>query len=554
VKGVHTRLDDLIHQIKADQIQRQHHKIDEALAITIFNSNIPGEEQSSTGLNGQFIHSQLLIDCLIRMKSSSNEKQELITFCKQQYKDNPTELQIVKEFKRNYSPDRSLWWYTRQSFLYRLLNKALRVQNIDLLYLFRFFIRDLRKKLDKNKCSSPIHVYRAQRMSKEEIQMLKKSVGEYILMNSFLSTSLNRQQARSFLLSTDPSDDVEQVFFEIDADPRLDNIKPFRNITSSSYFPGEEEVLFMVGTIFRLVQMKRDSDGIWSIRMMLCSENDHQLQSLFQHMKNELGAGETNLLHFGDVLRKMGKLDDAEKYYRRYLDQLSADHPDISSCYHALGSVTDDKGDYDSSLKWHNKSLEINMRTLKSDHPNIANTHYGIANVHRNKGDYALALESYEKALMIWKKAHGEDHPLVATCLNNMGIVYDMQKEYSKALEFYRKALTIRQKHLPADHSDLGASHNNIGVIHDCLGHYDQALEHYNSSLRIKSKSLPPQHPSIAMTLENIGLVYEQKRDFQQALSYFDKAAKIYRHSLSSIHPYVIQIEESIKRVSSKLK
>jgi tetratricopeptide (TPR) repeat protein len=56
------------------------------------------------------------------------------------------------------------------------------------------------------------------------------------------------------------------------------------------------------------------------------------------------------------------------------------------------------------------------------------------------------------------------------------------------------------------------------------------------------------------MTLENIGLIYEQKRDFEQALFYFDKAAKIYRYSLSSTHPYVIQIEESIKRVSSKLK
>jgi len=551
---VHVRLDDLIHQIKADQTQRQHHKTDEALAISIFNSNVQGEEQSSTGLNGQFIHSQLLIDCLIRMESSSNENQELINFCKQQYKDNPTELQIVKEFERDYSSNRSLWWYTRQSFLYRLLNKALRVQNIDLLYLFRFFIRDLGKELENNKCSSLLRVYRAQRMSKEEIGMLKKCVGEYISMNSFLSTSLNRQQARSFLFSADTSDDVEQVFFEIDADPRLDNIKPFRNITSSSYFPDEEEVLFMVGTIFRLVKMKRESDGIWNIRMMLCSENDHQLKSLFQHMKNELGAGETTLLRFGDVLRKMGKLDDAEKYYYCYLGQLSSDHPDISLCYHALGRVASEKGDYDSSLKWHNKSLEINMRTLKSDHPNIAYTHNSIGEVHRKKGNYALALESYEKALMIWKKAHGEDHPFVATCLNNMGIVYDMQKEYSKALEFYQKALTIRQKHLPADHSDLAASHNNIGVIHDCLGHYDQALEHYNSSLKIKSKSLPPQHPSTAMTLENIGLMYEHKRDFQQALFYFDKAAKIYRHSLPSTHPYVIETDQAIKRVSLKLK
>ena len=170
----------------------------------------------------------------------------------------------------------------------------------------------------------------------------------------------------------------------------------------------------MIGSIFRLVEMKRDVDGIWNIRMILCSENDHQLQSLFQHMKKELGDGDTNLSSFGHVLRDMGKLDDAEKYYHRYLNQLSDDHPDISVCYHALGMVADAKGDYDASLKWYNKSLEIDMRTLKSDHPNIATSHNSIAIVHHKKGDYAHALESYEKALMIWKKAYGEDHPHVA--------------------------------------------------------------------------------------------------------------------------------------------
>ena len=50
----------------------------------------------------------------------------------------------------------------------------------------------------------------------------------------------------------DSSDNIEQVLFEIDADPQLDNIKPFSNITSFSYFPNEEEVLFMIGSIFRL--------------------------------------------------------------------------------------------------------------------------------------------------------------------------------------------------------------------------------------------------------------------------------------------------------------
>ncbi len=550
------RLDELIHKIQADQNQRQQHRADETLAISIFKSSVHSQEQSSTGLNGQLIHSQLLIECLIRMKSSSslNERQELIAFCKQQYKNNPAELQIVKEFERNYSSDRSLWWYTRQSFLYRLLNKALRVQNIDLLYLFRFFIRDLGQELEKNKCSSPVHVYRAQQMSKEEIEILQKSIGEYISMNSFLSTSVDRQQAQSFLFSTDASDDVEQVFFKIDADPRLENIKPFSNITPLSYFPNEDEVLFMIGSIFRLIEVKCDSYGIWNIRMVLCSVTDHQLQSLYQHMKNQLGTKATDLYNFGGVLREMGNLDDAQKYYHRYLDQLPDDHPGRSACYHALGRVTNEKGDYDSSLKWFNKSLEIKMRTLKSDHPNIANTHNSIAIIHHRKGDYARALESYEQTLMIWKKVYGENHPDVAMCLSNIGVVYQEEKKYSQALEYHQKALSIRQKQLPADHPHLADSHNNIGNIHYCLRHYDQALEHYNLSLKIKSKSFSSQHPDIATTVVNIGLVYENKGDFQQALFYFEKAAKIYRHSLSSTHPDVLQVDQSIKRVLAKLK
>jgi tetratricopeptide (TPR) repeat protein len=373
-------------------------------------------------------------------------------------------------------------------------------------------------------------------------------------MNSFLSTSLNPQGARSFLQSADASDDVEQVFFEIDADPRLDNIKPFSDITLLSCLPTEKEVLFMIGSIFRIVEMKRESDGIWNIRMTLCSENDHQLQSLFQHMKNELGTGTTDLYTFGRVLRQMSRLSDAEKYYHRYLNQLSADHPNISLCYGALGRVTSDKGEYDSSLKWHNKSLEIEMKTLRLYHPDIAFTHNSIAVVYSMKGDYGRALESYEKALMIWKKAYDEDHPQVATCLDNMGCVYQLQKKYFQALQFHQKALILRQKHLPADHPEIGASHNNIGNIHRCLGNYDQALEHYILDLNISKKSLPPEHPGIGETLVNIGLVHEGKGDYQQALSYLNKAINIFLHSLSPKHPSVIKTDQCIKQVLAKWK
>ena len=420
------------------------------------------------------------------------------------------------------------------------------MENINLLLLLRFFICDIKQELKKIKSSSSIRVYRAQLMSKEDLDILIKFVGKFISINSFLSTSPNREQTRSFLISSALSTDLESVFFEIDANHQLDNNQNFGNITSYSYFSHKEEILFMIGSIFRLVHIDRDIDGIWNIQLILCSNKDQQIQSVIQHKKNELDISEKDLLSFGFVLEDMGKLDDAEIYYHRVLNQLSKDHDDIPRCYHALGEVNLKKGDYDSSLKWYKKSLEI-------DDSNIATSYISIAVVYSRKGDYAHALESFSKALEIGKKTYAEDHPDVAMCFNNMGIIYQEEMKYSEALEYYHKAWNIRQKYLPTEHPSLGQSHACIGNVRYHLKHYDLALEHYNLALENFKTSLFSHHPDIAMVFRNIGLVYQDKGDFQQALLYVEKAATIYRHSLPVTHPDIIQIEQIIRKISSKL-
>ncbi|CAF2639113.1 unnamed protein product [Rotaria sp. Silwood2] len=551
VKDVIVELDDLFHHVQKDQTQIKHNKIDEELSFYAFNSNIQEEEQSSTELNGQFIHSQLLIDCLIRMKPSLNEKQDLISYLKEKFEKNSEDFKTVEEFERNYSPDQSIQWYTRDSSIYKMLNTALRVQDIKLLYLFRFFIRDLAQQLEKNKCSSIVHVYRGQKMSEKELEKFQNFVGQFISMNSFLSTSIKSAVAKLFI-SNNSSNDYKKVLFKIDANPRLKNIKAFSNVTALSYFKDEEEILFMIGSIFQVKEIKRDNDQTWNIRLRLCSNNDDKLQSLFDHMRKKLGNEETNLYMFADVLLDMGKLNHAEKYYHYYLDQLSDNHPHISACYHALGIVASEKKDFKSSLKWYNKLLDISKRTSKNDNANIANIHNSIGIVYQETGDHTQAIESYKKALIIWNKTYGEDHPDVAMCLNNIGNVYQDEKQYSKALECHKKALTIRQNHFPEHHPDIGTSHNNIGNIYVCLDQHDLALKHYTSSIKIYEKSLPPFHLRFAMTYENIGLIYEHLDDFEKALSNFKKACKIYRHSLPHTDPNVIRTELNVDRMSSK--
>jgi tetratricopeptide (TPR) repeat protein len=384
-------------------------------------------------------------------------------------------------------------------------------------------------------------------MSKDEVQMLRNSINQFISINSFLSASIDRYVALGFLQGD--SDDLEQVLFEIDADPTV-TTKPFADITQFSYFKKEKEVLIMVGSIFRIVDVFDDDSGVWIIRMTLCSDDDHALKTIFEHMKSEHGGGEKNLLSFGNVLADMGKFDEAEKYYLRLLHHLSPNDPDIARCYHGLGNVTDEKGDYDSSLEWHEKSLQLRIKSLRSDHPHLAPSYISIGCAHFNKGDYEQALVSYNKAYDIIKKAFGESHPDIAMCLNNMGCVYEREENYSKALECHKNALEIRKEYLPEHHPDVGQSHHNTGNIYRSLGQFDLALEHYNDSLTIKIKSLPSQHRDIALTLENIGNIHKDKGNLEEALSYYKKAATIYHHSLSPTHPSVIQIDEYIRYLS----
>ncbi|CAF4460054.1 unnamed protein product, partial [Rotaria socialis] len=436
VKTVCTKLDELIDIIRVDQKNRGRNE--EALAMDIL-------DRSSTELNGEFLHSQLLIDVLIRMKPSQQDKNELLALLKKEYKANEVDLKLVNEFHMAYESAKAIWWYTRESFLYRVMNKALRVRNTELIFLFRTVIRDIYEQLLAHQCQKCVTVYRGQILSIVEYKKLQESRGSIISLNSFLSTSLNRKIAERFVqqnMYLCASGDYVVAIFEIEADPtvvcmnndKTKNRRPFAQIDELSYYCGEEsEVLFMLGSIFRLNEISGDqassssssADATMSIiRMTLCSDHDSDLKQLYDHMKNEYDREETNLLSLGDVLRNMGKFDLAEKYYRRWLSVLPSNDFSLGELYPRLGMIAYAKGEYDTSLEWYQKSLEIDMRTRPSDHVNIGNTYNSIGSVHRKKGDRGRALESYNRAVSLFKQAHDENHPKMAMFYNNIGLIY----------------------------------------------------------------------------------------------------------------------------------
>jgi tetratricopeptide (TPR) repeat protein len=541
VKAVVIDLKELIARIQFDHEKRQQGRIYEALPISIFDPKIV-HEKLTTDLQGNLVHSQLLINSLLRMRANVNDKNELISISKKIYKNNMTELNTIREFEQTYSPDLAIWWYTRDTFLSRLLNKALRTQNIDVLFLFQFFIVDIRRQLLKLRFTSSITVYRSQLMSSNELQRLQNSIGQFISINSFFSATKDDNRAVSYF---ENSDGLQRVLFKIDADPRLNNDKPFANIKPYS-FSKEDEILFMLGSIFEIVKISRINGGISMVQLKLCSDANQQLDSM---------DGNNKLLSFGHVLMTMGKVEEAEIYYQRLLDELPENHPDIARCYEARGAVADEKGEYDASLQLYEQSLKINMKILDKQHPDIASNYNSIGEVYRKKGDHTKALECYDKALKILgQNPVGKDLAKRAVCLNNIGIVYQEQQKYKEALEYYKQAYDIRNDRFPFDETSLGMSNNNIGNAYYLLGLYEDALFYYREALKIYKKTLPPQHIKFASAYNNIGAIYDYQGKLDDALSYYREAAKIYNNIYPASHPNVIKIEENIHRICSRIK
>lgn len=523
----------LINHIQKDQNEGNFDETIESSTLSMIDLNNENPERSTFEINGDFLNSKLLIDCLLKLESNSHDRKEFILHCEKKFKENLSTLKVIKDLDENYVSDHALYWYTRDIFLFNLLNKELRRQNIHWLYLLRFFMKDIEQQLNNNKCSSKVRVYRAQLLSKDEIQVLKDSLGKLISIKSFFSTTRCKETALFRCSNLSSLNGNEQALFEIDVDPHINNIKPFADISKFSLFPNEKEVLFMIGSIFRIVNISLNKDKMLIIQMKLCSIDDHHLKSLVQHMQMKYNDENTNLIDLCSILMHMGKWDDAEEYYRRCLSQSSNDLPDIASCYQGLGIIAKKNGDYELSLDHHQISLEIKYHIFEPDDPNIASSLNSIGATYKAKKDYLCALEYYEQALDIYKNAFGDDHVDVAMCMNNIANIYYYQSKYSQALELYEKVLDIREKHRPSDHPSFSNIRTNIGNVYKQLGRNDLALSNYQSSLRISEKSCPSDHPSVATIMHHIGSVYDNNHNQEKALACFEQAAKIYIRTLS---------------------
>ena len=245
----------------------------------LINFNSVGENISTNDeQEANFMYAQLLKECLLDIANSENDDlTDLIEYCRKQYAHNRHELTRIDEFERDYANHSPIWWYTRDGFLYKMLNKALRIQNVETLYAMRIFIKHLHESLENISINStsfrPNILYRGQQMPSDELMILKKNQGGLLTFNNFLSTTEDKNLATIFAGNSFLADDgMVAVLLEIYVIGNFTDTPPFANITQiSSFGESESEVLFSMNTVFRIenVTQQHSDDGIWLIKLTL---------------------------------------------------------------------------------------------------------------------------------------------------------------------------------------------------------------------------------------------------------------------------------------------
>ncbi|CAF3309440.1 unnamed protein product [Rotaria socialis] len=488
IRGVIVTLSDLLKQIDLDR-KSDEQKLNESIDI--------------------FKNKDEIIPLLLQIDSSPIDKRSLLKICFKEYEGNLNEFENIRDFEHLYSSSNALDWFFNETFLYRLLIRALHVFNIEIIFLLRFFLQDIEQQLRNCLASSEI-VYRGQLMTNDQLEFLNNSIYEKNLrFNSFMIANQNKEQVLKSLLNTSNTNGLNRVLFEIDSNQIGKKHKEF--------------VIFPITTCFHITSIEIDKQ----IRIV-------KIKVFNTYKLNEKKT--KNSFQLAHLLRHIGRLDQSEKLFYLLLDQ----YPSLNfQSYDGLGRIAQDKGLYELSLNFYMKSFE----TVPFEHRAHCLNNIGCAY------DY---LEKYEDGLQYY----GEALTLMTTdldqamCLSNMGITYAKNEQYQQALQCFQQSLSIRERKLSENHVDIGISYTNLGVIWSTMGELDHAFEHFN--LALKSFSVNDFEIFRAIVYQNMAKIFQEKTQFDRALTFYQDAEKLFQQHRSIDHPNLIYIQQQIQQLKQQ--
>jgi hypothetical protein len=295
-------------------------------------------------LEPSFMYTQLFKNAFLAMEYDEGHLQKLVTYCKSHAEDHLIGLPMLERFEVAYHPRKAIWWYTNVGFLFQMLNKSLRCLDASIMVDMSFFIRDLHQRLEQlhpeqlpSYHGKPFTIYRGQGLSTTDFKKMNESQGGLISFNNFLSTTADPLLADSFAVSGFNGQNTVSVLFVIIIDPVV-SMTPYANIRAESAMPNENEILFSMYSVFRILSIRsmHETTATYRVQIEHTSDDDQQLRCLTDCFEQEI-QGSEGWKRVGRLLMQMNQLHKALEVFNHLLDRTTSDRPSPLLFQYRLG-------------------------------------------------------------------------------------------------------------------------------------------------------------------------------------------------------------------------
>ncbi|UJR08045.1 hypothetical protein I4U23_012322 [Adineta vaga] len=505
----------------------------------------------------------LFIELLKQMPQTKQVREIMLNKCKDYYRDNKFRLLEINNFHQTYKSNQALKWYTQDSFIYRLVNRAFRTEDITLWYIFRYYIIDLCLQLeDIHRQQVTKFGHRSLRLFRGQAQMLttelddiQSRIGNLIVTTGFLSTSFESNVANMFASSAPQSETFKAVLYEIILDTEIAKNVIFVDVLdylssqneAADMHIEEREILFNIGSVFRIENVHYESStNLWHIKMEATDRDFNQIKLV----KNKFQHGNQNLL-FGRLLLDSDHYEEANSYFQLMIKVLPKSHQDLGTVYDAIGNLNMRITNWNEALKNFHQAYEIKKKFYEKNHPELGITL-------NNLGNYYKAIEENNRALNLYHQSLeciNNNRLNIAVTKLNIGTILKINHQYLQALENCHEAFSILQQIEPCMHIELITCQGSIGDIHYAKEEYEIAEVFYLSAFNMAKKHVFFGDRCLIHCINALADTYEQQdsADRQRASEFCNEQLILHKKYLPENHVSIAYILMKLGQLLDKI-
>lgn len=509
--------------------------------LKMISSEISSEILHETDLiptDSDWVYSQVLKEIILSKDNEGNLQKDFLDFCRLHYQNNPVELNLIEQFEKDFQPMKIISWFTRNCFLRKIVQRALRTLEIDLLFKTRFVVQLINQQIKQNQFKEI--VYRILRVSTDQFKAMKENDKPFISFGAFLDCSLTKPTSNS---KSEP--EKETILLQIQTNSGM-NIEQIRHSQSNT------EILLPFDSVYQIDSIEQINEHYSIISLTMIDKDNAKYQELTNEMRSEVEAPV--------IIIQLGKLLLINDYYLQadYLarlvfdDQSFKDNPtllaSLAAVHHLLGSHDNKQNNHLAARLQFEQSLKIFLSFVPEDNQILSATYNNIGSMYYQDDEHDQAIIYHQKALQCQLKATSPDIDAIATYSGNIGAVYLDQKKYDQALFNYKRSLQILQQSTPGGESPAVAMiYDRIASVYWRMERPEDALPFYQKALQLELKYLPDDSHKISVSYFNLSTAYAKLNRLDEAIDAAEKSVQQLLKSVPPDHPEVKENTEQLE-------